>query len=61
MRLIDIAPTITDVAGAEGGKGWQGVSLLREYELRDEADRLALGEVDFEGVAATSVASWAGL
>ena len=57
VRLIDVAPTITEVAGAEGGKRWQGVSLLREYELRDEADRLVLGEVDFEGVAATSVRS----
>lgn len=55
VRLIDIAPTAVQAAGAEGGPRWQGVSLLREYALRDEHDRLVVGEVDFEGVAATSL------
>jgi len=55
VRLIDVAPTITELAGAEGGLRWQGVSLLREYALREESQRLVLGEVDFEGVAASSV------
>ena len=55
VRLIDVAPTLTELAGAEGGLRWQGVSLLREYALREESQRLVLGEVDFEGVAASSV------
>jgi len=55
VRLIDVAPTVVELAGAEGGLRWQGVSLLREYALREESDRLVLGEVDFEGVAASSV------
>ena len=55
VRLIDVAPTLVELAGAEGGLRWQGVSLLREYALREESDRLVLGEVDFEGVAASSV------
>ncbi|MEE2828351.1 MAG: sulfatase-like hydrolase/transferase [Myxococcota bacterium] len=55
VRLIDVAPTLTDLAGAESGPRWQGRSLLREYALRSQEERLVLSEVDFEGVGAASV------
>ncbi len=49
VRLLDVAPTLADLAGAPHGRHWQGFSLLREYDLREERDRLALLEADFEG------------
>jgi len=41
VRLMDVAPTLTEVAGASVPPTWQGISLLREYELRDADDRVA--------------------
>ena len=52
VRLIDVAPTLADLAGAPHGVQWQGFSLLREYDLRQERDKLALMEMDFEGFQA---------
>lgn len=49
VRLIDLAPTLTQLAGAPAPDAWQGVSLLREYELRDADQRLALSEVQLGG------------
>ena len=49
VRLIDLPPTIADLAGAPHGRQWQGFSLLRGYALRDTKDRLALAEGEFEG------------
>jgi arylsulfatase A-like enzyme len=55
VRSIDIAPTLVELAGADPGPRWQGVSLLREYELRESLDRIALTETVFEGWATVSV------
>lgn len=55
VRLQDIAPTLTQLAGADEGPKWAGYSLLENWELRDARDRLALGEVEFEGWSARSV------
>jgi arylsulfatase A-like enzyme len=49
VRLIDLAPTLAELAGAAAPPAWQGFSLLREYALREPKDRLALLQVDFEG------------
>ena len=55
VRLIDLPPTIADLAGAPHGRQWQGFSLMRGYALRDTKDRLALAEADFEGFELRSV------
>jgi len=57
VRLLDMAPTIADLAGADHGKGWQGFSLRREYALRQPKDRLALSQADFEGQVSSSIRS----
>jgi arylsulfatase A-like enzyme len=49
VRIIDLAPTLADLAGAPHGLGWQGFSLRRSYALRQPRDRLSLSEADFEG------------
>ena len=49
VRSIDVAPTVAELAGSAPGPRWQGVSLLREYELRDPLDRVGLAETVFEG------------
>jgi len=55
VRSIDVAPTLAELAGADPGPRWQGVSLLREYELRDPLDRIGLAETVFEGWASSAV------
>ena len=55
VRIQDIAPTLVQLAGADEGPNWAGYSLLENWELREAGDRLALGEVDFEGWSARSV------
>ena len=57
VRLLDVAPTLADLAGAPHGKGWQGFSLRREYALRQPKDRLALSQADFEGQVSSSIRS----
>ncbi len=57
VRLLDVAPTLADLAGAPHGKGWQGFSLRREYALRQPKDRLALAQADFEGQVSSSIRS----
>ncbi len=57
VRLLDVAPTLADLAGAPHGHGWQGFSLRREYALRQPKDRLALSQADFEGSVASSIRS----
>ncbi len=57
VRLLDVAPTLADLAGAPHGKGWQGFSLRREYALRQPKDRLALAQADFEGEVSSSIRS----
>ncbi len=44
VRLVDVAPTLAELGGAPEGAGWQGISLLREYALREDEQRLALSE-----------------
>ena len=44
VRLMDIAPTLTQLAGAPEGAGWQGVPLQREYALRNAEQRIAFME-----------------
>jgi arylsulfatase A-like enzyme len=44
VRLVDVAPTLTELGGAGEGAGWQGVSLLREYALRTDEQKVALIE-----------------
>jgi len=46
VRLIDVAPTVAELAGAPRGLGWQGFSLRREYALRQPKDRLAFAQTD---------------
>lgn len=46
VRLIDVAPTLAELAGAAPGPGWQGFSLRREYALRQPKDRLAFSQTD---------------
>ncbi|HCP44813.1 MAG TPA: hypothetical protein DIU15_02110 [Deltaproteobacteria bacterium] len=46
VRLIDVAPTVAELAGAPRGAGWQGFSLRREYALRQPKDRLAFAQTD---------------
>jgi arylsulfatase A-like enzyme len=60
VRLMDVAPTLVELAGAPRPDPWQGQSLLREYELRAPDERLALAEADFEGFELQSVrdAEW---
>lgn len=55
VRHIDVAPTVLELAGAEVPDGYQGVSLFREYELRQEHERRALATCDFEGFLSTSI------
>ena len=55
VRLMDVAPTLADLAGADHGPGWQGWSLERGYALRAPKDRLVLAQVDFEGWVGSSV------
>ncbi|MCO4771230.1 MAG: sulfatase-like hydrolase/transferase [Deltaproteobacteria bacterium] len=44
VRLVDVAPTLAELGGAPEGVGWQGISLLREYALREEAQRIVLAD-----------------
>ncbi len=55
VRTQDIAPTLVQLAGAQEGPKWDGYSLLENWELRQAGERLALGEVEFEGWSARSV------
>ncbi len=55
VRLMDVAPTMTDLAGADAGPLWQGWSLERGYALRAPKDRLVLAQVDFEGWVGSAV------
>lgn len=55
VRHADIAPTLAQLAGAPEGAGWQGVSLLREYALRSQDDRLVFAESLSRGVPAVAV------
>lgn len=60
VRLMDVAPTLVEFAGAPRPESWRGTSLLREYELRSADERLALAEADFEGFELQAVrdAEW---
>ena len=49
VRSVDIAPTLATLAGAQPPDSWQGVSLTTDWDLRDERDKLAFSEADFEG------------
>ncbi len=55
VRSIDVAPTLVELAGADQGPRWQGVSLLREYELRRPLERVGLAETVFEGWGSVAV------
>jgi arylsulfatase A-like enzyme len=55
VRSQDIAPTLAALTGSDPGPEWAGYSLLENWELREPGDRLALGEVEFEGWTARSV------
>lgn len=55
VRHIDIGPTVVELAGAPVPDSFQGHSLLREYDLRDEHARRAMATCDFEGYIAASV------
>ncbi len=55
VRMIDIAPTLADLAGAPHGPQWQGFSMRRGYALRQPRDRLALAEAEFEGFTLRAV------
>jgi len=57
VRLLDMAPTIADLAGADHGKDWQGFSLRREYALRQTKDRLSLAQANFEGEISSAIRS----
>ncbi len=60
VRSIDIAPTVTDLAGRDAPEGWQGVGLTRDWDERDVKDKLAYSEVDHEGnvLASLRTSSW---
>jgi arylsulfatase A-like enzyme len=55
VRSIDVAPTLAELGGAHPGPRWQGVSLLREYELRAPLERVGLAETVFEGWGSAAV------
>ena len=57
VRLLDVAPTLADLAGARHGSRWQGFSMRREYALRQPKDRLALAQADFEGQVSSAIRS----
>ncbi len=55
VRLVDVAPTLAQLAGAPEGGGWQGTSLTREYALRGPLERLTLAESRRGAIVASAV------
>jgi|GEM_PF-6531213 len=58
VRLVDLAPTLTELGGAQEGADWQGVPLLREYALRDSSQRAAYLEESVTGARAVRDGAW---
>ena len=55
VRSIDIAPTITQMAGLGLPGGWYGAPLTGTWNQRDPRDQVALSELDLEGNTAVSL------
>ncbi len=55
VRTIDVAPTVTQLAGLGLPGGWQGVPLDGTYNLREPRDQVAFSEVDLGGNVAASL------
>jgi len=55
VRSIDVAPTITQLAGLGLPGGWQGVPLDLTWDLREPRDRAAFSELDLRGNVSASV------
>ncbi len=55
VRSIDIAPTITQLAGLGLPGGWQGVPLDLTWDLREPRDRAAFSELELRGNVSASV------
>lgn len=55
VRSIDVAPTITQLAGLGLPGGWQGVPLDLTWDLRKPHDRAAFSELDLRGNVSASV------
>jgi arylsulfatase A-like enzyme len=48
-RLIDVGPTLLNVAGIEVPESMQGINLQKRYSMRLEKDRQVFSEEDHEG------------
>ncbi len=60
VRTMDVAPTVTSLAGIPPYQTWQGVSLLGDWNARAEKDRQSFAEQDFEGnvLASLNAGDW---